>query len=360
MRALQPLKNVRNAYIEKKYQTTSSILKTLEKNTTIPPKDRSDDTITMQLIGHSTYLINMYWTWIITDPVFSKKVWFEFIGRKFGSKRRTRATLSIADIPKLDYVLLSHAHLDHRDNASLLMITHRFPHTVTFICPKNTKNLLRWVPRVKNVISLDWDEEVAFWTTTNTGDMTTTATLQKSHTQATSSYNTHGTHTSHTTHEADSSHKSDRTGNKYTISFRAHETKHRGTRYFFTKITTAYTRWSRRLRWYNSYLISHRGKHIFFAGDTAYTEVFHSVPKPVDVALMPIGWFRAHHCSPEEARQMAAEQLQAKRFLPMHFETFHSSKQPIYRLYEVSKKQQNTTPMQVWLLSIGEIFTLPE
>lgn len=60
MNPLKPLKKVRNAYYERKYQTTSAILKALERNSIVSPKEWKNDAVTMQLVGHSTFLINMY------------------------------------------------------------------------------------------------------------------------------------------------------------------------------------------------------------------------------------------------------------------------------------------------------------
>lgn len=306
MNPLKPLKKVRNAYYERKYQTTSAILKALERNSIVSPKEWKNDAVTMQLVGHSTFLINMYWKWILTDPVFSKRVGFHFFWKKFGSTRRTCPTLTIEDIPQVDYILLSHAHLDHRDTDSLKRLAKHFPDQITVICPKNTRGLLRKVHHLKASIELDRMDSI----------------------------------------QLDN------------LSVDARETKHRGMRYFITKIGPAHKRGNKRTKWYNSYVIWHKDTHLFFAGDTTYTTAFKKINKKIDVAMMPIGWRRFHHCSPEEAREMAWEHLKAKWFLPMHFETFHSSKQPIYRLYEESKRQHAQIDMQLGISSLGEMFFL--
>jgi L-ascorbate metabolism protein UlaG (beta-lactamase superfamily) len=72
------------------------------------------------------------------------------------------------------------------------------------------------------------------------------------------------------------------------------------------------------------------GSRVFFAGDTAYTPLFHDVRRrlgPIDLALLPIGayeprWFmRAVHMNPAEAVQAHLD-LEAGESIGMHFGTF--------------------------------------
>lgn len=85
-----------------------------------------------------------------------------------------------------------------------------------------------------------------------------------------------------------------------------------------------------------SWLLSSRGRNVFFAGDTGYGR-FHSELgrrlAPVDLALLPIGayrpsWFqRPLHLNPAEAVRLHLD-LGARRSLAMHWGTFRLSDEP--------------------------------
>jgi L-ascorbate metabolism protein UlaG (beta-lactamase superfamily) len=42
-------------------------------------RNRKDTDCTIAFIGHSTILMNLYGSWIITDPVFSNRIGFHFM-----------------------------------------------------------------------------------------------------------------------------------------------------------------------------------------------------------------------------------------------------------------------------------------
>ncbi|WP_462409876.1 MBL fold metallo-hydrolase [Neobacillus sp. Marseille-QA0830] len=62
-------------------------------------------------IGHSTFLIQLDGLNILTDPVWAKRMGFE--------KRMTEPGLSLADLPEIDVVVISHGHYDHLDFPTL-------------------------------------------------------------------------------------------------------------------------------------------------------------------------------------------------------------------------------------------------
>ena len=70
-----------------------------------------------------------------------------------GPKRLTAPALTIRDLPKIDIVLLSHAHFDHFDMRTL----HRFHRSTTVITAERTSDLLRW-KRFHDVSELRWKE----------------------------------------------------------------------------------------------------------------------------------------------------------------------------------------------------------
>ncbi len=62
-------------------------------------------------IGHSSFLVEMAGKRILIDPVFSRFV--------VVLKRRRRPGVRMRDLPPIDLLLLTHAHMDHLDLPSL-------------------------------------------------------------------------------------------------------------------------------------------------------------------------------------------------------------------------------------------------
>src|ERR1700731_3602854 len=65
----------------------------------------------------------------------------------------TASALTVRDLPKIDIVLLSHAHFDHFDMRTL----HRFHRSTRVITAHRTSDLLRWT-RFRDVSELRWKE----------------------------------------------------------------------------------------------------------------------------------------------------------------------------------------------------------
>ncbi|MBB4617269.1 MBL fold metallo-hydrolase [Sphingomonas abaci] len=68
------------------------------------------------MVGHASLLIQAAGVNILTDPVWSTRA-SPF--RRIGPKRVTAPGIGFADLPPIDVVLLSHAHYDHLDVATL-------------------------------------------------------------------------------------------------------------------------------------------------------------------------------------------------------------------------------------------------
>ena len=62
-------------------------------------------------VGHSTFLIQIAGTNILTDPVWARRMGFQ--------TRLTEPGIKIDDLPPIDVVLISHGHYDHLDFASI-------------------------------------------------------------------------------------------------------------------------------------------------------------------------------------------------------------------------------------------------
>lgn len=83
-----------------------------------PYEWRTDQT-TIAWLGHSTLLINLRGKLILTDPVFSEIVGLHLPwGTKMGPRRLIHCPLEPEQLPPLDLIVQSHAHMDHLDTAS--------------------------------------------------------------------------------------------------------------------------------------------------------------------------------------------------------------------------------------------------
>ncbi len=92
------------------------------------PHTWSDGGITLTWIGHSSFLINLEGTTILTDPVFSEKIGIEFLRlTTVGIQRFVPPALTIRELPPIDLVLVSHAHMDHYDIPSLRKLPWEIP-----------------------------------------------------------------------------------------------------------------------------------------------------------------------------------------------------------------------------------------
>lgn len=264
-------------------------------------KNFSDDKISATWIGHATVLINFYGTWILTDPVFSNKVGPMGLGIKIGSKRLIEPALKIEDLPKLDLILISHAHFDHLDLESLK----KFSRSTPIILAKNTKDIINDL-NFKTVNEIDWNEKIKI----------------------------------------------------KDLSIEAFRTKHFGWRYPWEDDRS---RGNFNGRSFNAYLISKNGKNIFFGGDTAYQNYFDEIGNrniEIDLALMPIGaynpWVQAH-ANPEEAILMS-KKMNVKNILPIHWRTFILSDEETFEPIERLKKFASGNGINIALDDVGKTF----
>ena len=94
--------------------------------------------ITASLLGHATVLINFEGLNIITDPVLFPRIGAQSVFGTLGPMRRQACALKARELPKIDLVLLSHAHLDHLDFPSLRALKGN----VQAVAAKNTSDLV--------------------------------------------------------------------------------------------------------------------------------------------------------------------------------------------------------------------------
>lgn len=107
------------------------------------------DALTLAWLGHSTVLLNFCGMTILTDPVLYPRVglgWGPFI---VGPKRHVAPALRVSELPRIDLVLLSHAHMDHFDRRTLA----HFGEETRFVTASRTADLLR-----RPATELSWGE----------------------------------------------------------------------------------------------------------------------------------------------------------------------------------------------------------
>jgi L-ascorbate metabolism protein UlaG (beta-lactamase superfamily) len=117
------------------------------------PGDWDDESLTVAWLGHATVLINFYGTWLVTDPALRSHVGVQVAGLTFGPRRLVEPALSISELPPLDAVLVSHAHMDHCDLGTL----RRLPRHTRMIVQRGNSDLVR---RFRQLHELGWGESV--------------------------------------------------------------------------------------------------------------------------------------------------------------------------------------------------------
>lgn len=218
-------------------------------------------------IGHSSFFVQIGGLRLLIDPVFAERL--------IALRRLRRPGVRIKDLPAIDIVLLSHAHMDHLNRPSLRRIV---AHTTRLsgrppiaVVPWGVEDLVSDLGFAR-VVTLEW------WQTKPVCGLDVTLT----------------------------------------------PCKHWGARFF--KDTH---------RGFGGYVLRGGGHSLYHSGDTAYFDGFRKIGdrlKP-DMALLPIGAYRPDsyrgvHTCPEEALQGFLD-LGATRMIPMHYGTFRLSQEPM-------------------------------
>jgi L-ascorbate metabolism protein UlaG (beta-lactamase superfamily) len=109
--------------------------------------------LTAAWLGHATVLLNIHGSWILTDPALERRIG---IGRgvaKFGPRRLVQPALRARELPRLDLILLSHAHMDHTDLGTLRQL----PANVPLLGQSGKPDLVR---RFDQVHELAWGQSI--------------------------------------------------------------------------------------------------------------------------------------------------------------------------------------------------------
>jgi L-ascorbate metabolism protein UlaG (beta-lactamase superfamily) len=262
------------AGLEEKARKIAYLSELVGQSATSPLAGRSqeptlahDGELGVTFIGHSSFLLQIGGKKVLVDPVFAK--WLIVL-------RRLRVPgVRIPDLPAIDAVLLSHAHMDHLNRPSLRRIVRRTRlltgNAPIAIVPWGVENLIQDLGFAQ-VVSLEW------WQSTLLGPVEITLT----------------------------------------------PSKHWGARLF-----------SDTYRGYGGYVLRGGGHSVYHSGDTAYFGGFAEIGRRLapEVALLPIGAyspdnFRSVHTSPEDALRGFLD-LRARFMVPMHFGTFRLSAEPV-------------------------------
>lgn len=106
-------------------------------------------------LGHASALVGFAGTTLLTDPAFFERIGIDVGCVTLGPKRLVRAALAPQELPPLDAVVLSHAHMDSLDRPSL----RRVADAPLLVVPPRTGDLVRDLGFAR-VVELGWGEEI--------------------------------------------------------------------------------------------------------------------------------------------------------------------------------------------------------
>ncbi len=264
-------------------------------------------------VGHASMLVQAGGLNVLTDPVFSERASpVQFVG----PKRAQPPGLSIAQLPPIDVVLISHNHYDHLDKDSVLALSNIAGAATLFIVPLGVKAWFESLG-IRNVKELDW------WDST----------LVKG------------------------------------VEFHFTPVQHWSARGLGDRRQTLWGGWA----------VFAPDFHWYFSGDTGYSKDFADTqqrfgPRQTaalgggfDIALIAVGayeprWFmKEQHVNPAEAVQIHQD-LKAKRSVGVHWGTFELTDEPLDQPpKDLAAALQATglTENDFFLMAVGETRKLP-
>jgi L-ascorbate metabolism protein UlaG (beta-lactamase superfamily) len=236
-----------------------------------PEADVPAEAVDVTFIGHASFLLRFAGFNVLTDPVFSKRC----SPVSFAGPARVRPPgLALRDLPRIDFLVLSHNHYDHCDVASLRALRRRFPQ-MRIVCTLGNAGFLA-AKGIAGAKELDWWGSVDF------------------------------------------------EGVRMTLT----PARHFAARGLNDRNRTL---------WGGVMIEPVGGPKVYFAGDTGYTKFFAEIAARLgapDLALLPIGayeprWFMGPvHMNPTDAVKAFGD-LGAKRAVGMHFGTFQLTAEAI-------------------------------
>ena len=221
-------------------------------------------------LGQASFLLQIGGSNLLTDPVLSLRA-SPFAS--FGPARLVPPALTVAQLPPLAGVLISHDHYDHLDARSIKALVERFGSALPIYAPLGHA---KWFAKLgaKNIVELGW------WQSARAGGFELHCLPVQHWSRRTLAVNT---------------------------------------------------------RLWCSWLVRAQGVSLYFCGDSGYCPAFREIRERIgspDIALMPIGayeprWFmKRAHMNPEEAVQAFVD-LGARDFVAMHWGTFNLTDEPM-------------------------------
>jgi N-acyl-phosphatidylethanolamine-hydrolysing phospholipase D len=221
-------------------------------------------------INHATVLFRHDGVSYLTDPIWSNRAG---PGGVVGARRLQPPPLAIAELPRVDFVLISHNHYDHLDLPALEEL-HRHQPGVRFFVPLGNGGTLR-AEGIDDVVELDWG-----------GSATLGA-----------------------------------------VTVHCLPSRHWSARGLFDENRALWASWA----------VVGAERRVYFAGDTGIFDGFATIGAalgPFDLAALPIGAYepiammQPVHLNPEEA-VTAGLALRAARILGLHYGTFDLTDEPL-------------------------------
>ena len=276
----------------------------LKKAKVIEGIEGTSEKNTVTWLGHMTAMLRIDGKVILTDPWFTD---YATPLPPFGPKRYVAPALKLVELPKIDFVVISHNHYDHLDLTTIGSIPNK--EEITAIVPLGIGGYFR-DSGYGQVIELDWEE---------------TVTVGK-------------------------------------IKYTALPVIHWSKRSVLYTNDTLWAGWA---------ITGKSGVRVYFGGDAEYGQVYADVAKRhggFDLSLLSIGAFlprvvmRGSHCVPEECIRIGAD-LKARNHLAMAWGTVslgdESNEEAIRRFYSGAKKL-GIGDEHVWIMKIGETRVIPK
>jgi N-acyl-phosphatidylethanolamine-hydrolysing phospholipase D len=121
----------------------------------LPALRQNTHDATVTWIGHSTLLVQLDGVNFLTDPTWAQRS--GPFGGLVGVRRFTPPPLRLEDLPRIDFVLISHDHYDHLDEPTVRHLAAIF--NPTFVVPLGIK---AWLADrgITNAIELSWGQSV--------------------------------------------------------------------------------------------------------------------------------------------------------------------------------------------------------
>jgi L-ascorbate metabolism protein UlaG (beta-lactamase superfamily) len=122
-----------------------------------PPQRVEGSNWRFSFVGHASWLIQTAGINVLVDPVWSERA---SPVRFAGPKRVNDPGIAFGDLPPIDVVLVSHAHYDHLDVATLSRLT--AAHRPLVIAPLGNDTIIRNHDQAIAAKAYDWFDRVEF------------------------------------------------------------------------------------------------------------------------------------------------------------------------------------------------------